>query len=56
MKVKVLQPFRDKFNFSRLYQPGEILDFDKERADSIVKLHRAEPVGVEKMPRSSKKK
>lgn len=44
MKVKVLQPFRDKEKFSRTFKPGEILDLDAERAENIVKLKLAERV------------
>lgn len=44
MKIKVLQPFRDKEKFSRIFSPGEILDLDAERAENIVKLKLAERV------------
>lgn len=43
MRVKVLQTFRDKFNTSRAYKPGEVLDFEEERALNIVKLGLAAP-------------
>jgi len=43
MKVKVLLPFRDKDCFTRLYTPGETLDFEEERANHIVELGLAEP-------------
>ena len=44
MKVKVLLPFRDKDRFTRLYEPGEVLDFEQERGEHVVKLGLAEPV------------
>lgn len=61
MKVKVLSQFRDKFRFSRLYLPGEILDVDKERAENMVRLNLAATVTEtaevkeEKKPRRKKK-
>ena len=47
MKVKVLLPFRDKDKFTRLYEPGDVVDFERERGEHIVELGLAEPV-VEK--------
>ena len=47
MKVKVLLPFRDKNLFTRLYSPGDEVEFEQERAEHIVKLGLAEPM-VEK--------
>lgn len=44
MKVKVLLPFRDKDHFPRMYQPGEVVDFEQGRAEHVVKLGLAEPV------------
>lgn len=44
MKVKVKAVFRDKLHYSRLYQPGEVVDFDRERAENIVALGLGEPV------------
>lgn len=36
MKVKVTKPFFDKFNLARLYEPGEVVDFEDARAKDIV--------------------
>ena len=36
MKVKVVKPFSDKFNLSRLCQPGEVVNFEDKRAENIV--------------------
>ena len=48
VKIKVLTPFRDKFDKSVIYEAGQELDFEKERADDVVKRELAEytePVG-----------
>jgi len=48
VKIKVLTPFRDKFDKSVIYEVGQELDFEKERADDVVKRELAEytePVG-----------
>lgn len=50
MKVKVLQAFRDKFNTSRVFQPGEVLDFEAARANNIVKLGLGAFADVEEAP------
>lgn len=36
MKVKIVRPFYDKFNLSRLFNPGEVVDFEEKRAEDIV--------------------
>ena len=36
MKVKVIEEFRDKFNFSKTYKVGEVVEFEKERAEDII--------------------
>ena len=36
MKVKVKELFRDINRFSKMYYPGEVVDFDPERAKDIV--------------------
>ena len=37
MKIKVLKPFRDKFERSIRHEPGTVIDIDdKERADDII--------------------
>ena len=64
MRVKVKETFRDKFNTSRLYKPGEVLDFEEERAKNMVRLGLVEPVVPEvhaapeepKKPRAPRKK
>lgn len=36
MKVKVLLPFNDKYNLARTFNPGEVVDFEEQRAYDIV--------------------
>lgn len=36
MKVKVVKPFCDKFNLTRMFNPGEVVDFEQARAENIV--------------------
>ena len=36
MKVKVLRTFCDKYNLARVFTPGEVVDFEQERAKDIV--------------------
>ncbi len=43
-KIKVLQPFRDKFEKSVLYAPGQELEFDASRAEDVVSRELAEYV------------
>ncbi len=44
MRVKVLEAFRDKNKPSRVYQPGEVLEFDIERAAHMQQLGLVEYV------------
>ena len=43
-KIKVLQPFRDKFDKSVLYEPGKELEFEPSRAEDVVNRELAEYV------------
>ena len=43
-KIKVLQPFRDKFEKSVLYAPGQELEFEDSRAEDVVNRELAEYV------------
>ena len=36
MKVEVTSPFLDKFNSSRTYNVGEVVEFDDERANNLI--------------------
>jgi len=48
VKIKVLVPFRDKFNESVIFKVGEELDFETERAKDVVARKLVEyviPVG-----------
>ena len=36
MKVKVKSLFYDKFNLTRCFKPGEVVDFEEKRAKDIV--------------------
>lgn len=38
MKIEIKQPFRDINNFSKEYSVGEIVDFEKERAEYIISM------------------
>lgn len=42
VKVTVVKVFRDKFNKSVLYNPGQELEFDPERAGDVVERGLAE--------------
>lgn len=44
MKVVVKVVFRDKNNFSRMFNPGEVVDFEEERAQNIIALGLGEAV------------
>lgn len=44
VKIKVLQPFRDKFDKSVLYEPGKELEFEASRAEDVVDRELAEYV------------
>ena len=56
MKVKVKNTFIDKFNRSRVYSPGDVVEFDDERAKNIVALSLGEYVKekVEEVPERPK--
>lgn len=43
MKVKVLKPFADKFT-KKMYNAGQVLDFEADRAADLVKRELAEAV------------
>lgn len=48
VKVKVLAPFRDKTDEKVIFEVGQELDFEKERAEDVVTRGLAEyilPVG-----------
>ena len=56
MKLKVKVEFRDINRFSRIYTPGEVVDFEAERAKHIVAIGLAEPESpTPKKPRKSSK-
>ena len=38
MKIKVKNAFVDMFNRSRVFNPGDVVEFDDERAKNIVNL------------------
>ena len=42
MKVKILSDFRDKYDYSRLYKAGDVVKFDKERGNELIRLGLAE--------------
>lgn len=48
VKIKVVKPFRDKFDIKIRYEVGAELEFDKERAEDVVNRELAEytePIG-----------
>ena len=62
MKIKVTNTFIDKFNRSRVFNPGDVVEFEDERAKSIVALRLGEAVKepvreeVPERPKTRKKK
>ena len=44
MKVKVKSVFRDKDNYDRVYQVGEDVEFEDERAKDLISRKLAEEV------------
>lgn len=44
IKIKVLKPFRDKFDKKVRYEAGTELEFDPERAEDVVSRELAEYV------------
>lgn len=44
VKIIVAKPFRDKFNKSVHYEPGQELEFEKARAEDVVSRGLAEYV------------
>lgn len=55
IKARVLKPFRDKYQFSREYKPGEIIEFDEVRISNMVHLGLAEIISEDK-PKLKEKK
>lgn len=46
--IKVVQPFRDRFDKSIRYEAGQVLDFEASRAEDVVTRGLAEyadPIG-----------
>lgn len=59
MEVRVKSVFYDKFDRSRVYNPGNVVDFEEERAKHIVSLSLGELVEdkkEEEKPKTRKKK
>lgn len=56
MRVRVKTIFFDKYNTSRAFNPGEVVDFDQERAEHVIRLGFAEPVNDAPKPKPRKKK
>lgn len=48
MKVRVTATFLDKFNRSRVFNPGDVVEFEDERAKNIVNLGLGEIFKEEK--------
>ena len=53
-RIRVIAPFRDKLATTRLYQPGEVVEFDDERAARIVGLSLGERVAPPRKPKPKK--
>lgn len=43
MRLTILKSFHDKFSFSTIYQVGQVVEFDEERADLLLQLGLATP-------------
>ena len=56
MEVKVKVPFRDINHFFKVYNPGDVVDFPPERANSIVERGLAEPLKKPAAPKPRKPK
>ena len=64
MKIKVIVPFRDKEDYSVLYEEGKVYEFGDERAKGIIDLklaveykeEKAEEKPVEKKAAPKRKK
>jgi hypothetical protein len=50
MELKIKKIFRDKDNFSKVYNIGDVVDFEKNRAEYIISLGLAEKVEQPKQP------
>lgn len=50
MKLKILKTFRDKDIFSKIYNIGDVVDFEKNRAEYIISLGLAEKAEQPKQP------
>lgn len=46
-KLKVIQPFYDKYDISRRFKPGDVVDFDAKRAENAVGMGLCEYIAVE---------
>ena len=53
MKIRVTPVFRDKFDFSHIFNVGEIVDFPDDRAGDILKRGLGKEVS-ERKPRQKK--
>lgn len=47
-KVRVIQEFRDKDDFSRSYPAGSICDFDRNRAEKLASMGLVEIISDDK--------
>ncbi len=52
MKLKVTNLFYDKFDITKCYEPGTVVEFDDERAESII----AKGLAIEEKPKEVKPK
>lgn len=48
-KVRIIKPFVDKYNLSRVYCPGEEVLFDEERAARLIRLGLGEKADAEEV-------
>lgn len=42
--VRVIQPFHDKDNYNKVYQIGEVVSIDAERANKLITLNLVEVI------------
>lgn len=48
MKIRVIEAFRDKFHHARVFNVGEVVDFEDKRAQDLIERKLAETIPVAK--------
>jgi len=55
-KVEILKPFRDKSHFNTAYTPGEVKEFDNDRAAMLVARGLVKELDTDKEEKTEKPK